>query len=161
MLAELGATNSTPLTLFEIEQRATLNSMLHYGTLPHIITADTSEEKEKNLKSYVDVYLKEEIEAEALSRNIGGFIRFLSVAAQLNGEQLNYSNIARDVGISDVSVKEYFKILEDTLIGSFLMSFSFSERKKHKLSPKFYFFDTGVLRALQKTIEITTSKQDI
>jgi predicted AAA+ superfamily ATPase len=96
---------------------------------------------------------------EALSRNIGGFIRFLSIAAQCNGEQINFSNIARDVGLSDVTVKEYFKILEDTLLGTFLMPFAHSERKRHKLSPKFYFFDTGVLRATQKKLSLRIEPQ--
>ncbi len=142
-----------PFTLFEIGEKYSLQDILSYGLLPKNVLAQKIDAKEKNLKSYIDVYLKEEIEAEALTRNIGGFIRFLSVAAQTNGEQLNYSNIARDVNISDATVKEYFKILEDTLIGFFLMPFSFSERKRHKLSPKFYFFDTGVLRGLQKRLK--------
>ena len=145
--------NLYPLTLEELPHTYTLNDILSFGTLPANVTAQ-KEDRRENLRAYVSVYLKEEIEAEALSRNIGGFIRFLAIAAQTNGEQLNYSNIARDTGISDVTVKEYFKILEDTLLGFFLLPFSFSERKKHKLSPKFYFFDTGVLRATQKRISL-------
>ncbi len=145
--------NLFPLTLHEVGTTK-LSELLTFGTLPQNIASHSAHHKEENLRSYVEVYLKEEIEAEALSRNIGGFIRFLATAAQTNGEQINYSNIARDVGVSSVTVKEYYKILEDTLIGSFLMPFSFSQRKRHKLSPKFYFFDTGVLRAAQKRLSL-------
>lgn len=143
-----------PLTQAELPQGYPLSRTLAFGTLPPNVVARDDVERRENLKAYVEVYLKEEIEMEALSRNIGGFIRFLAIASQSNGEQLNFSNISRDVGVSDVTVKEYFKILEDTLLGFFHMPFSFSERKRHKLSPKFYFFDTGVLRSAQKKLRL-------
>ncbi len=146
--------NLFPLTVHELDREVNLSECLSYGTLPLNITTPDSLVKSENLRSYIDVYLKEEIEAEAISRNIGGFIRFLQVAAQANGEQLNYSNVGRDVGMSSVTTKEYFKILDDTLIGMFLFPFAYSERKKHKTSPKFYFFDTGVLRALQGRLSV-------
>ncbi len=93
------------------------------------------------MQSYVGDYLKEEIAAEALTRNIPAFSRFLEVAALSNGEIINYTNIARECGVSSPTVKEYFQILEDTLIGRQLPSFR--KRKKRRLiaSPKFYFFD--------------------
>lgn len=140
-----------PLTLREVPSSHSLNRILSLGTLPANLLAESDFAKE-NLRAYAQTYLQQEIEAEALSRNIGGFVRFLQVAAQLNSEQLNFSNIARDILISSVTVKEYFKILEDTLIGRFLPAFNSSERKKYKTSPKFYFFDTGVLRSLQKRL---------
>ncbi len=153
------AYNLYPLTLKELPSNYTLNNTLAFGTLPPNVVATDDSTRRENLRAYVDVYLREEIEMEALSRNIGGFIRFLNIAAQCNGEQINFSNIARDVGLSDVTVKEYFKILEDTLLGTFLMPFTHSERKKHKLSPKFYFFDTGVLRATQKKLTVQLEPQ--
>ncbi len=153
------AYNLHPLTLRELPSNYTLNNALAFGTLPPNVVATDDFTRSENLRTYVDVYLREEIEMEALSRNIGGFIRFLNIAAQCNGEQINFSNIARDVGLSDVTVKEYFKILEDTLLGTFLMPFTHSERKKHKLSPKFYFFDTGVLRATQKKLTVQLEPQ--
>lgn len=140
-----------PLTYEELPKEYNLNSFLSIGTLPANIISDHVTAIE-NLRSYTRTYLQQEIEAEALSRNIGGFIRFLEIASQCNGEQLNFSNIARDVQLSSVTVKEYFQILEDTLIGSFLHAFHYSERKKLKIAPKFYFFDTGVLRSLQKRL---------
>lgn len=93
------------------------------------------------IQSYVGDYLKEEIVAEALTRNIPAFTRFLEVAALSNGEIVNHTNIARECGVSSPTVKEYFQILEDTLIGRHLPAFQ--KRKKRRLvtSPKFYFFD--------------------
>ena len=93
------------------------------------------------IQSYVGDYLKEEIAAEALVRNIPSFSRFLEVAAISNGQIINYTNIARECGIANPTVKEYFQILEDTLIGQQLPAFQ--KRKKRRLitSPKFYFFD--------------------
>ncbi len=93
------------------------------------------------IQSYVGDYLKEEIVAEALTRNIPAFSRFLEIAALSNGEILNFTNIARECGVSSPTVKEYFQILEDTLIGGQLPAFR--KRKKRRLitSPKFYFFD--------------------
>jgi predicted AAA+ superfamily ATPase len=93
------------------------------------------------IQSYVGDYLKEEIVAEALTRNIPAFTRFLEVAALSNGEILNYTNIARECGVASPTVREYFQILEDTLIGRQLPAFR--KRKKRRLvtSPKFYFFD--------------------
>ncbi|MCK4487972.1 MAG: ATP-binding protein [Desulfobacterales bacterium] len=111
---------------------------LNSGLIPrHYDSARSS----RLIQSYVGDYLKEEIAAEALTRNIPAFSRFLEVAALSNGEILNYSNIARECGISSPTVKEYFQILEDTLIGRQLPAFR--KRKKRRLvtSPKFYFFD--------------------
>jgi len=93
------------------------------------------------IQSYVGDYLKEEIMAEALTRNIPAFSRFLEIAALSNGEVLNFTNIARECGVSSPTVKEYFQILEDTLIGRQLPAYR--KRKKRRLitSPKFFFFD--------------------
>jgi predicted AAA+ superfamily ATPase len=97
------------------------------------------------IQSYVGDYLKEEIAAEALVRNIPSFSRFLEVAAISNGQIINYTNIARECGIANPTVKEYFQILEDTLIGQRLPAFQ--KRKKRRLitSPKFYFFDLSTV----------------
>jgi len=148
-----------PLTLDELPQNYYLEQILSRGTLVPNVLAENDHESEMNLRSYSEVYLNEEIIAEGVSRNLGAFIRFLTVAAQCNGEQLNYANISRDVLMSAPTVKEYFTILEETLIGSFLPSFSFSERKKFKVSPKFYFFDTGVLRAMQGQLSVDLQPQ--
>lgn len=100
-----------------------------------------STKPDRLIQSYVGDYLKEEIVAEALTRNIPAFSRFLEAAALTNGEIINYTNIARECGISSPTVKEYFQILEDTLIGRQLHAYR--RRKKRRLitGSKFYFFD--------------------
>lgn len=143
-----------PLTLFEMGEAFNLSYTLQFGSLPHVFVASDNQRRSELLRSYLEVYLHEEIEAEALSRNIGGFVRFISIAAQTNTEMCNFANISRDVQINPVTVKEYFKILEDTLIGQFLLPFCHSVRKKHKTSPKFYLFDTGVVRAAEQKLKV-------
>ena len=93
------------------------------------------------IQSYVGDYLKEEIVAEALTRNIPAFNRFLEVAALSNGEIPNYTNIASECGVSSPTVREYFQILEDTLIGRQLPAFRKKKKRRLVSSPKFYFFD--------------------
>ncbi len=95
----------------------------------------------KLIHSYIGDYLKEEIASEALTRNIPAFSRFLEVAALSNGEIINYTNIASECGVSSPTVKEYFQILEDTLVGRQLQSFRKRKKRRLVLSPKFYFFD--------------------
>ena len=126
-----------PLTYPEVP-KFSLTKALNSGLLPRHYD---SEEPGRLIQSYVADYLKEEIVAEALTRNVPAFSRFLEVAALSNGEILNYSNIGRECGVTSPTVKEYFQILEDTLIGSQLPAFQ--KRKKRRLvaSPKFYFFD--------------------
>src|SRR5690606_17087076 len=109
-------------------------------------------EKIRFIKSYVSTYLKEEVIAEQLIRKIEPFHRFLEVAAQLNGEILNYSKIGRAAKIDDKSAERYYEILSDTLVGNYLPAFSHSLRKQLIQSPKFYFFDLGVCKALKGTI---------
>ena len=143
-----------PLTVNEMGGNFNLKQTLSYGSLPQIFLSESTSDRIGNLEAYVDMYLEQEIKAEALSRKIGAFARFLKVAAQTNGELINYSSIAKDVGLNYMTVQDYFSILEDTLIGNFLLPIHHSERKRHKQSPKFYFFDTGVLRAVQGRLAI-------
>lgn len=96
------------------------------------------------LKAYVGIYLKEEIQAESLVRNLANFSRFLEIAALTDGEMVNYLNIASDCGVSANTVKEYFQILEDTLVGYMVPAFAKSLKRKIVQSPRFYFFDIGI-----------------
>jgi len=111
------------------------------------------------IQSYVGDYLKEEIAAEAFTRNIPSFSRFLEVAALSNGEILNYTNIARECGVTSPTVKEYFQILEDTLIGRQLPAFQ--KRKKRRLvtSPKFYFFDLSPVIHLSRRSKVVPGSE--
>jgi len=148
-----------PLSCFELGKQFDLEKALHWGTLPKIFSLDSDAEKSELLRSYADTYLKEEIWSEQVVRKLQPFRRFLEVAAQCNGKIINYANIARDVGVDDKTIKEYFCILEDTMIGFFLESFHNSYRKRLVQKPKFYFFDPGVVRSLTRRLSVPlTSK---
>ena len=143
--------NLFPLTHSELGKDFSLTKALDVGTLPRAYLADRTETIEM-LYAYVDTYLKEEIEQEAIVRNISGFLRFLSLAGNENGNIINFSVIGRQAGIASNTVKEYFRILEDTLLGFFLFPYT-SQRRQLAKHPKFYFFDTGVQRAVNGTLE--------
>jgi len=142
-----------PLTHLELGKDFSLTSALEWGTLPRVCTLSDQEEKREFLKAYALTYLKEEIAAEQLIRNLTPFRSFLEVAAQCNGTILNYARIAREVGVDTKTAQTYFTLLEDTLIGFFLPAFHESVRKQQNQSPKFFFFDTGVKRALEHSLE--------
>ncbi|MBI2119150.1 MAG: ATP-binding protein [Elusimicrobia bacterium] len=143
-----------PLTCQELGERFSLDKALQLGTLPSVILSEEEESSIRTLRSYVETYLKEEIEQEALVRNLPCFLRFLTLAADENGNIINYSNISRETGTSYVTVKKYFQILEDTLIGFALLPYSKSIRTRLVKHPKFYFFDTGVKRAILKKASV-------
>lgn len=142
------------LSCFEIQDAFNLEKALHFGTLPKIFSLELDEDKEAFLRAYAETYLKEEIWDEHLIRKLHPFRRFLEVAAQSNGKIINCANIAKDVGVDDKTVKEYFSILEDTLIGFFLEPYRHSFRKRLSEKPKFYFFDTGVARCLSRRLSV-------
>lgn len=142
-----------PLTNTEIGKNFDLEMALSFGTLPRVATTFLEgkiEDVRRQLKAYGTIYIKEEVQAEALTRNVSAFQRFLSVAAQMNAETIEFASVARDSAVPMSTVKEYFSILEDTLLGDFLWPWDRSERKKAR--PKFYFFDCGVVRALQNRL---------
>jgi len=134
-----------PLTWAEISDVSKLNLCLDYGSLPHVVGAPKF--APDTLASYVQTYLKEEIAAEALTRNLEPFARFLQVAAQRHGQLLNVESVAQEAAVKRRSVDNYFGILEDTLLGFRLPSIRLGRRAKEVAHPKFYFFDAGVARA--------------
>ena len=142
-----------PFSVFELDEKADMGAILSFGTLPEVFQKKSKPDKKEFLKSYVQTYLKEEIISEQIIRNLNPFRNFLQVAAQQSGQIINYSKISQDIGTDDKTVKNYFSILEDTLLGFFLPCYHKSIRKQQRQSPKFYFFDTGVKRALDKQIE--------
>lgn len=146
--------NLYPLTSIELGKRFDLNLALTWGLLPKIYKLKNPKSKTKFLQAYTHSYLKEEIWAEHFIRNLDPFRSFLEVAAQMNGKILNLSSISRDVGVDDKTIKEYYSILEDTLLGFSLHSFKHSFRKQLSTKPKFYFFDPGVKRALTNSLSI-------
>lgn len=142
-----------PLTSFELGKEFDLEFVLRWGSLPEVFTLD-EETRIEYLKSYTQIYLKEEILLEQLIRQIKPFRAFLEITAQSNSEIVNYSKIARDIGSDPVSVKNYFQILEDTLLGFHLEAFHESVRKRQRQNPKFYFFDLGIKRAIERKSQI-------
>lgn len=129
-----------PCTLFPLVSAEipdfNLNRAINNGMLPAIYPL---ENPVRHLQAYVDTYLKEEIQAEALVRNLSGFSNFLKAAAMTDGEMVNYQNIAQDCGVSAKTVKEYFNILTDTLIGYMLPAFTKTQKRGTIQAPKFYF----------------------
>ncbi|MFN7904085.1 MAG: ATP-binding protein [Pseudobdellovibrionaceae bacterium] len=137
------------LSAFELADQFDLHEALQYGLLPRLWNEElTLRDKINSLFSYVQTYLKEEIAAEQLVRNLDPFRRFLVSAAQSNSKILNFSIFEKDAGVSHQQAERHYEILEDTLIGHFLEPFDYSVRKQQTKKSKFYFFDTGVVRAL-------------
>ena len=146
--------NLYPLTVPELQEAFALDDALRWGTLPKTYSLESAEDKRAYLRAYALTYLKEEIVAEQIIRRLDPFREFLEVAAQSNGAIVNYTNIARDVGADPKTVISYFSILEDTLVGFLLPSFHRSIRKQQSANPKFYYFDTGVRRSLERTLDV-------
>jgi predicted AAA+ superfamily ATPase len=120
---------------------------LNHGSLPAIL--DSSDYID-DLKAYVGTYLREEIQAEGLTRSVPNFSRFLDVAGLMNGEQINFTSVASDSGLAPSTVREHFGILEDTLVGHQLPAFQRTVKRKPVATAKFYFFDVGVANALRR-----------
>jgi predicted AAA+ superfamily ATPase len=135
-----------PLIQSEIPEFDLLKA-LNNGLLPKHYLSDNPK---KMLEAYIGNYLKDEIIAEAKIRNINAFTQFLEAAAFSNAEMVNYSNIASECGVSHNTVREYFQILEDTLIGRFVPSFQKKPKRRVILAPKFYYFDVGLANSLLK-----------
>ena len=124
---------------FDID-RAVQNGMIP----PHYTIKDATD----RLEAYVDLYLREEIQEEALVQDIDDFARFMEVAAISDGEMINYENIASDCGVSAKTVKSYFRILYDTLIGYELPAYTKVVKRRISQAPKFYYFDVGLANYL-------------
>ena len=138
------STHLYPLVSAEIPDFNLIRA-INNGMIPRHYTIDNPQ---KRLQAYIGDYLKEEIQNEAIVRQLTSFNRFLDVAAQSDGEIVNYTNIAQDCGVSSVTVREYFNILEQTLIGYIIPAFTQSKKRKVLQSPKFYYFDIGVVNHL-------------
>ncbi len=131
----------------ELAKKFDLEKILNRGYLPNHYQ---SEFYEKLIHSYVNDYLKNEIAAEGIVRNLPTFSNFLRAASFLDTEIVNFSNIASDSGASSPTIREYFQILEDTLLGSFLPAYIKRQKRKTIQAPKFYFFDVGIVNYLAK-----------
>lgn len=139
-----------PLTPMELGSDFDLESALRFGTLPLVVQAASPAD---TLAAYVQMYLKEEIQAEALVRNLPGFSRFLPVAALFHGQVLNLANVARDAGIARPTAQGFFEVLEDTLMAARLPALETRLRVREKRHPKFYWVDPGIVRAARRNLQ--------
>ena len=135
------------LTAGELGREFDLDRLLNHGCLPR---AYESDEPTRVLDSYVADYLEQEIAAEGLVRRLPVFARFLDAAAFSDGDNVNYTNIASGCGVSNNTVKGYFEILEDTLLGTWLPAYRRRAKRRTVKSPKFYFADVGVVNRLAR-----------
>jgi len=122
-----------------------LERILNHGLIPLHYAED---QPERSLRSYVLDYIEQEVHAEALTRNIPAFARVLEAVAATHGRLINYSNIARDCGVTSKTVREYYQILQDTLLGHTLEPWRKKKSRRLIETAKFYLFDVGVVRAL-------------
>ena len=138
-------TTMFPLVSAELDFALDVERALSHGTLPTAVAGDHPEDY---LRTYAETYLVQEVQAEALTRNLGAFARFLEIAARQNAQATNATSIARDAGIDRRTVQNHFAILIDTLIGYWLPAWKLKSATRQVRQSKFYFFDAGVVRAL-------------
>jgi predicted AAA+ superfamily ATPase len=141
-----------PLTHRELGEAFALDDALAFGTLPPIV-ALSRKDRSDLLRDYAHTYLREEIAAEQVLRRLDPFRNFLEIAAQSNGAPLNCANVGRDVGVDYKTVQSYYQVLEDTLLGFTLPPFHESLRRRQTAHAKFYFFDPGIKRALERLLD--------
>jgi predicted AAA+ superfamily ATPase len=137
--------NLFPLTSYELGESFDLYRYLSYGGLPHVLL---SEYPDDELRHYIKLYLREEIQAEGLTRRFDHFVRFLDFAALTSGDELNYESLGSDSGVPARTVASYYEVLEDTLVGFRVSPFRGSRKRKAIKRSKFYLFDVGVTGAL-------------
>lgn len=121
--------------------------MANHGNLPRHYLADRPQ---KRIEAYVVDYLREEVAAEALVRNVPAFSDFLRAAAVGDTELVNFANVARECGVSQPTVKAHYEVLQDTLLGFFLPAFTHRPKRRVIQAPKFYFADVGVVNHLAR-----------
>jgi predicted AAA+ superfamily ATPase len=146
------------LTASELGQQFDVMTALKIGTLPgHYLETD-QREAVRTLRSYSTTYLKEEIQAEALTKNLEGFTRFLSVACAYSGQHIDYTKISNLAQVSRTSIIRYFEILQDTLLLESLYPFQTDSVRRLIQHPKIYFFDCGVLNALLENFHVSPDR---
>ncbi|MEZ4652074.1 MAG: ATP-binding protein [Candidatus Eisenbacteria bacterium] len=146
----------SPLLPEELGSDFSLDQVLRFGSLPLIWTSPS---KEEQLAAYVQLYLKEEIQAEALVRNLPGFARFLPVASLFHAQVLNVVGLARDAGVARTTVQGYLDILEDTLLAFRVQPFEGRLRVRQRRHPKLYWLDSGVARAARRQLHPPSAEE--
>lgn len=140
-----------PLTQAEIPDFDLLR-YVNRGGLPKVYLSKFPEE---DLKAYTRLYINEEVKAEALTRNIENFVRFMDVLALSNGQEINYQSLASDAGVPPRTIENYIAVLKDTLMGFELSPFLATKTRKAITRSKFYFFDIGVVNHITKRTPIS------
>ena len=136
-----------PFVPEELGKQFDLEEVMRYGSLP-IVWDSTA--KQETLSTYAQLYLKEEIQAEALVRNLPGFARFLPIAALFHGQNINVTNIAREAGVARTTVMGYLDILEETLLCFRLPAYEAKLRVRERKLPKWYWCDPGIVRTMKR-----------
>lgn len=144
------------LTSAELGADFDLVRVLNRGTLPRIYQSDRPR---RLLDAYAANYLKEEVAAEGLARNLPAFSQFLNAAALSDGDPVNYTNIARECAVSSTTVKGYFSILIDTLLGHWLPVYRKRPKRRVAAAPKFYFADVGLVNFLARRGELSPGSE--
>ena len=153
LAGRLASVHMVPLTHAEIPD-FDLHRQLQFGSLPPILF---SENPAEDLKNYCGEYLKEEIQSEGIVRNLPSFTRFLESAALSNAEMISYTSQARDCGVAAKTIKAYYQILVDTLLGYMLEAFTKTKKRRAITTPKFYFFDCALPNTiLERTLSPKT-----
>lgn len=145
-----------PLVPEEMGSAFELEKALRWGTIPVIWSAP---DRRGALEAYAQLYLKQEIQAEALVRNLPGFARFLPIAALFHGQVLNLSGLARDAGVARGTVQGYLSVLEDTLLAFLLPAFEARLRVRERKHPKLFWADPGLPRAMKRQLEVPTAEE--
>lgn len=147
-----------PLSTAETPEWRGSEDLLRVGLLPQVWSSPAV--AEDLLESYVVTYLREEIQQEALVKDFGSFNRFLRVAAQMHGQVVNIAGIARDTGVARTTAQRYFDTLVDTLVGSWLPAWLPRAKVRERARPKFYLFDSGVVRALTNRLRTPVTTEE-
>ena len=142
-----------PLSYIETADQFDLVTALQWGQMPSLIELKTVREKTAYLNSYTLTYLNEEIKVEQIIRNLDPFRAFLPILGQMSGKVINHKKIANEIGVDSKTVKSYFQIIEETLLGFYLPAFHESVRKSQTISPKFYLTDCGLKKSLEGSLE--------
>jgi predicted AAA+ superfamily ATPase len=147
-----------PISSGEVGYGLDTKQALATGTLPGVLSEPDDRDRRKTLRSYAGTYLKEEVQAESLSRNLEGFARFLGTVADWAGHHLDLSKLAGAAQIARQSATRYFEVLEDTLIVQRTEPFARSPRRRLVRHPKFYFFDVGVRNGLVGSFDVSADR---
>ncbi|MCR4373951.1 MAG: ATP-binding protein [Acidobacteria bacterium] len=145
-----------PFVPAELGDAFDLNEVLRYGSLPIVWQAPS---KRDRLEAYTQLYLREEIQAEALVRNLSGFARFLPIAALFHGQVINVAGLARDAGVARTTVSGYLEILADTHLVSMLPAYEARLRVKERKHPKLFWTDPGIVRAMKRSFHAPVAEE--